>query len=231
MPRAQGVSARDCRLLPTVARSVTRISAVRKGLSRSSRSSTSAALGPRIAMIGRAAAADGEDVAGLDAEIRLDLADHAVAAQAQDEDPRLGKAGLRLRDAQADDPRVGGHRVGAQLERAVAGLDARGGAAHAEALLEREGFGLQVDAEQARRRARCRTRSCRWRRRRSRSRRRSRHGRSSGRGRHPAGRASRSPRWRCPSPGSGSGRRRGARRSSRGRGRERGPRRSPSRGR
>ena len=97
-----------------------------------------------------AAAADGEDVAGLDAKIRLDLANCAVAAQAQDEDPRLGEAGLGLGDAEADDLGVGGHRVGAELEGAVAGLDARGGAAHAEALLEREGFGLEVDAEEAR---------------------------------------------------------------------------------
>ena len=97
-----------------------------------------------------AAAADGEDVAGLDAQVGLDLADRAVAAQAQDEDPRLGEAGLGLGDAQADDLRVGGHRVGAELERAVAGLDAGGGAAHAEALLEREELGLEVDAEEAR---------------------------------------------------------------------------------
>ena len=61
-----------------------------------------------------------------------------------------GKRASACGDAQADDPGVGGHRVGAELERAVTRLDAGGGAAHAEALLEREGLGLEVDAEEAR---------------------------------------------------------------------------------
>ncbi len=101
-PRAAGIWASSASVLPSTSLLLTRTSTPSTGTASSSLSSTSVAFAPSDVHQHIARAGDGDDIAFAQHGVGRRFLDLSVAADAQNEDARVGHQPLGLDDAQAD---------------------------------------------------------------------------------------------------------------------------------